>query len=149
MNPKEALVQAFETSFNHNFDFYNKGKIHPSAEKLKQPTVLEFTDKIGIGFRIIDSDKGVHSFLLFVFDQGLELEMYLEMGNIFASRLASNSKSDQILFPTAPQIYREKQIKAVLSSFSTRKRMFHSYQGKMIAVDLLLCKNDPIPEGHA
>ncbi|MBY0470108.1 chemotaxis protein CheC [bacterium] len=78
-------LQALEQSLPSEFEFFHLGKV--SRDRSATFPQIQFIDKAVVGFTLQGDFRGA---LLVVFDQGLDVSMYSEMGNIIASQLVTN-----------------------------------------------------------
>ena len=115
------------------FDFYHLGHV-TAAESPPLPAANddELADKVGVAFSL---QGDVRAVILSLFDQGLDLSTYAEIGNVIASRfadsLSSERRCDVILSP--PKILESSALERLLAaSPSTGRRSYLHHVGNAV-----------------
>jgi hypothetical protein len=135
------------------FSFYHLGSVVTCPHPVLSPTFEE--NKTFIGFQL---DADIRAILIVAFEKGLDLSLYSEMGNILASRLATEISQeigeDVLLSP--PQMLSLGLLRKILQTPSKdsliHRRYTHTHADTDIAVDawiLPLTSNLTEGIGHA
>ena len=77
-------------NFPEGFAFYHLGKVEkiaPSGQTEFVEPALAFDKRVGVSFNLYGEET---SLIVLLFDQKLDVSTYTEMGNVLASRIASN-----------------------------------------------------------
>lgn len=119
------------------FDFYHLGKVE--ARPAEAEDFLDLEDSVFMGFRFQGDLNGI---LIAVFDRGLDLSTYTELGNIiasrFATRLSDASSIDVMISP--PQTLGEPLFRKLTSAApSLLSRTYRHLDGKLsVPIQVLL-----------
>jgi hypothetical protein len=144
-------------SLPQSFDFYGMGKVE--AQETEVSTEAEPGEgKVGVAFSVFPmldaEDPKFRTLLLTVFDDGMETEMYSEIGNIIASRFAtgvSKALSEDItitppLLLKTPAVQRLTRMK---KQTLTVKRYVHAHEQKLIPIEVYVLKVEGDQAAHA
>ena len=153
-NITEALPQ--------RFDFYHLGFVEAQGEDkmtVMNPGDTSEADRLAVGFSLQGDFK---AFLVVLFDRGLDISTYTELGNILASQTASRLSrllflSHPEAFPimiSPPAILNSTQIEAmVLGKTLIQKTYLHKFSNRTIPVQMILIPEISYPShkeaGHA
>jgi hypothetical protein len=147
MNP-ENLLEAFPQVVS----FYHLGTVNASAPSTTLTlTASELSEKVGLLFRFLGDFSG--SFL-FLFDKGLDLSIYSELGNVLASQIAThlseNHERDILISP--PHTLTHTQLVTLLKSSQPRfqQTYFHKHEKNLATIHtFMLPRNSQEEIGNA
>jgi hypothetical protein len=104
-------LQILDQALPTEFEFYHLGKV--SRDRSDQLPEIQFFDKMIVGFVLQGDIRGV---LLVVFDRGLDVSTYSEMGNILAGQLVTNLSRtrDLDILISAPKVVPTEQAQRLI-----------------------------------
>ncbi len=155
----EELAGKIGGVFPGGFDFYDLGRVVPGQEPGDSVEDMQ-DDRMGVAFSVYPMDEkepgaeGLRTLLLAVFEEGLELEIYTEIGNVIASRFAgglSKLLSEEVMI-TPPLTLKPAAVQRLIQmkrQTITRKRYIHSFQNKVIPIDIMVLHVEGKAKGHA
>jgi hypothetical protein len=139
----ENLSRKFSDSMPDGFEFYHLGRVESAgdwADELSPSgNELPLEDRVAVAYRIQGDAQGA---LLILFDKGLDSSLYMEMGNIIASRTATQLNRiegiDVLVSP--PQVLKEAMARSLLAQASpaSRRRYLHLHEGRSISVETVI-----------
>lgn len=119
------------------FDFYHLGKVEAQTAEPEDFPAFEDTICMGYGFQ-----GDVNGILIAIFDRGLDVSAYTEMGNVMASQFATrlSQKSGLDVMITPPRQLQDNTLGHLSrSASSTLARTYHHlHEGKIIPVQVLV-----------
>lgn len=145
---KNNIIQSLPLELS----FYDLGIIRPQDQN-ERSAHIPTEDKVFVLFRVYSVDPSLKLIFLFSFDQGLESDLYLEMGNIlashFANQLQAQTSLEEVMI-TPPHITTNSKAIAQLKGEEEliHRDYVHDYLGKLIpvSVHLMLTQSE---DGHA
>jgi len=143
-------TQYLGEAFPKNVPFYHLGTVTATPAADLKLTSSELSEKVGLIFRFLGDYSG--SFL-FLFDKGLDVSVYAELGNVLASRisthLSQNHQLDTMISP--PQSLSDKQLLKVLENAPHFQQTYlHMHKRKLATVHaFMLARNSPEEIGNA
>ena len=87
MDSRANLIHRLTDAMPGGFSFYQLGHVEAMADEPHEETYRALEDRVGIAFNLEGDIRGL---LVLIVEQGLDLSTYTELGNILASRLATN-----------------------------------------------------------
>jgi len=151
-NFEKSAMEALPTGFN----FYHLGKVELTGD-----SEIEIPDtSIGVAFSIYPNEdttppeKTFRTLILTVFDSGLVTDIYMEIGNIIASRFANHlgHASLQDVLITPPLVLKAQAVQRLLQvkkQMISKKRYQHIYDGKLIPINVYVMRVEEEEKGHA
>lgn len=131
-----------------HFQFYHLGEV--SSKALFNKTENPLKDALAVGYQI----KGdIQAVVLVIFDRGLDLSVYSELGNVLASQIANQLHSqkgfDVLISP--PQILSESLFENIQRSQKPllKRTYAHVYHNFVIPIETWILKALPEGVGHA
>lgn len=149
----ENMTMTVRQALPAEFDFYDQGKV-----KIHDTLDLEVSaDSVGVAFSIYpmdESHEGFRSVLLAVFAPGLDKDFYTEMGNIIASRFATQigNELEEPTMVTPPLFLKNAAVTRLIrlkDQVLSKNRYHHTHDGQLTPVDVFVLKVKGIEEGHA
>ena len=129
----DRLIEALPSDFN----FYHLGEVRrqetPSNPlhhlEATSPLGLASSDRLAVAFSLHGDAKGA---LVLIFDQGLDVSTYSEVGNIIASRMSTHlSESEGLdVMISPPRVLSNAQIQGFLRSADAQSRTYHHHPGR-------------------
>ena len=81
----------YESTLPNQFPFYDLGRVERIDDAAFSAEIGE--DQMGVAFSLYTADElsptGMRALLLLILDEGLEKDVYMEVGNIIASKVAA------------------------------------------------------------
>lgn len=134
MDSETELQQIIVRALPLRFAFYNMGEV-----ELQQETTPIDEDVSAISYRMYGDVK---SLLIVLFPKGLDLSLYAELGNVIASKIATQLSSDTSLdvMVSPPQILNEVQTQKLRLSqeHMIRRNYAHLYSNSLVQVETLI-----------
>jgi hypothetical protein len=115
--PSPHLISELTSALPEGFSFYHLGQVEPlptSGRLDHSPSI--YPDSIGVAYRIQGDLRGL---FIIVLDKGLDVSIYSELGNILASRLASNLSSSEDgleIMISPPHVLNHSQLERLMRS---------------------------------
>ena len=139
--PMESTLDNLALALPERFSFYHLGEIRQeaSAPEFLQLHALDLSDQFAVGFRL---SGDVQAALVLLLDEGLDVSMYSEAGNVLASQLvtelARGSELDVALSP--PLTLRGPQLERLTRAGgpSLSRNYLHAYGTNLIPMRVLL-----------
>lgn len=135
------------------FQFYHLGSVEliRTPEPEPSPVGLPIEDMHAISFLVQGEERGL---LILLFDRGLEIATYMEMGNVIASQLADRLSRSYPLGVTIspPKNMATNQLDRIVSSFDGTVQScayLHLHQNRSIQVTALLMRHTQSRKGVA
>jgi hypothetical protein len=117
MDAEIIIREVLDSSLPREFEFYNAGIVRTAPEGFPTPNFLL---QNAIAYRIYTLDEIASFLFVFFFETGQDPDLYLEMGNILAARLATELESRRALeelFITPPhQVKTEAAFRQLLAT---------------------------------
>lgn len=153
MNP--AIQAAWRAALPERFDFYHLGSVArlPEEPQPADPSAnLAAENSFAVGFGFHGDMRGL---LVLLIDKGLDLEVYSELGNLLAARVAlelhRNGGLDVMISP--PYSINPKRLGELLASppgKMIRQAYTHRYGASEIRMEALILPSEGVAEvGHA
>jgi hypothetical protein len=155
----QEVSQKIGGMFPGGFDFYELGRVVPAQDPAVGIEDLH-DGKMGVAFSVYPMDEatseiaGLRTLMLAIFEEGLEHEIYAEIGNVIASRFAgglSKLISEEVMI-TPPLTLKPAAVQRLIHmkrQTLTHKRYLHSYQNKLIPIDVLVLRVEEKNQGNA
>ena len=160
LETSDALRAQVNQAMPGDFDFYNLGKVTPSPLESVE-SIEDFAENcVGVAFSIYPmkdaegSTAALRTLMLAVFEDGLDPDVYSEVGNIIASRFAgglSRMLSEDIMI-TPPLLLKPAAVQRLTRlkrQTLSHRRYFHSFDSKLIPIDVLVLRVEGEKKGHA
>lgn len=148
LRSEEIKISQWAEALPESFPFYHMGNVEVSRQS-QVSIEISPEDHVVLGFRLLGDMRGI---LFVIFDRGLDLSMYTEMGNILASRFATrlSEKEDVDVMISAPaEINEEEFHRSITVSQATRlihRTYVHDHNQISIPVQMLVL---PMPSEGA
>jgi hypothetical protein len=150
MNAHSTLERLIQ-SLPENFPFYHLGEVQLDVSQATPDSVLanaDSDDRLAIAYSLQGELRGL---LAVIFEQGLDISTYSELGNIIASRMATQLEAEHGLAVSIspPRILSSLQFKNLLKQGGPHlARIYqHQHQGQIIPLRALVMSTEGT--GHA
>ena len=156
----QEIINQIGGAFPGGFDFYDLGKVLQDKELSPEDVESIPGNCSGVAFSIYPMDEAqvetltLRTLLLMIFDEDLDAEVYKEIGNVIASRFAgglSRLVSAEVMI-TPPLMLKSAavlRLTRMKKQTLSRRRYFHSHQGKLIPIDVLILRVEGEAKGNA
>lgn len=143
----ETLLHALPEAF----PFYHLGTVQAdgaASARLELDGLRDLQEKFAVAFRFSGDFNGI---LITLFDRGLDLSTYTEMGNIlasqFATRLSAGGGADVMISP--PETVAAAGIARLASAPGTVRRTYkHHFNEMIVPVELLVAPQPRAEDVH-
>ena len=142
----DLQLERLSAALPEHFPFYHLGEV-TSRESNEEPTPDE--DSVAISFRMHGDLQGI---LIVLFERGLDVSLYTELGNIIASQTATRLNQQQAMdvMISPPRLLAQGQVKNLLGSLENentktpriRRTYLHTNGKVTVSVETLFL---PIP----
>ena len=127
-----------------SFEFYDFGRVENQGELSREKNEIH-NEVVGVAFSIfpdgigLEGDFGGRKILICTFDSGLDASMYIEVGNILASRFATRlgEAASEGMMITPPQFLQAAAVRRMISleeKVVLRTRYVHTYNQTLIPI---------------
>jgi hypothetical protein len=151
-----TLWNEMDQNLPDQFNFYDLGTVERGENRGEADEIQP--DQIGVAFSIYSSEElspiGVRSLMLLTFDEGLQADIYMEIGNILASRIAGqiHRKVGESILITPPLLLKNPAVQRLVQMKShvlTDCTYRHVHDGKSIPLRVTVMKVEGDSAGHA
>jgi hypothetical protein len=153
MSSKSPVLERLIDCLPRSFAFYHLGQVELRTEQARKILALSpgsaplypttSSDRIAVAYSIEGDIRGL---ITLVFDQGLDVSTYAELGNIIASRVATDLENRHGLDVTVspPRILRAAQVEELLNQDRPRltRTYLHQHEGKVVPLQTLLMSSE-------
>ncbi len=129
--------EQFNDTLANGLSFYDTGSVHLTEA---EPFVLG-EEHSAVGYRIFQDEEQDSSYFLFVFRAKEMTDLYLELTNTLASRLAGTFATQDSALITPPQIWNFKQFSKIVGFADYRKRILHTTKPQSVTMEFLFFSN--------
>lgn len=144
MKSQDQNLFQFSDALPQEFDFYHLGKV------TQKPSTEDFKEYSAVAFQFYGEWNAI---LVLLFSKDLDLDLYAEMGNILASRIALqlNQEKGLDLMISPPQVIQEKTLERMIQSANLvlHHSYAHLYQNSVIPVKTLLFSTQAEGDAYA
>jgi len=153
----EQLWNEMDQNLPDQFVFYDLGTVERVGSKSEVVEEIQ-KDQVGVAFSIFSSEDlspvGVRSLLLLTFDEGLETDVYMEVGNILASRVAGqiHRRVGESILITPPLLLKNPAVQRLVQMKKhvlTDCNYQHAHNGKLIPLRVTMMKVEGDNTGNA
>lgn len=150
-----AIQAAWVAALPECFDFYHLGSVARDEAAQPEPVApleaLAFEDRFAIGFGFHGDMRGLMILLL---DKGLDLEVYSELGNLLAARIALelHRKGGLDVMISPPYSLSPKRLEEILASppgKMIRQAYLHRYGSATVRMEAVILPSETKEAGHA
>ena len=154
----EQLWNDMNSNLPEQFNFYDLGTVQRTDKNTDLIDKKILSNQIGVAFSIYSSEDlspvGVRSLLLLTFDEDLESDMYMEIGNILASRVAGqiHRRVGESILITPPLLLKNPSVQRLVQMKKhvlTDCTYQHIHNGKQIPLRVTMMKVEGEAVGHA